>query len=105
MVRFYEGTLGLERISEDDDRVWLAVGDEARLGIWCPGEKEHGDEGGRHVHYAFAVPAGALTGLAERLRREERDVEITEHEGGDLSLYVEDPQGNVVEFWDYYDRR
>ena len=100
MLGFYERRLGLDRISEDYDRVWLRAGAEARLGLWCPGEKEHGDEGGRHVHFAFAVDAGALPALADRLCGE-----VTQHEGGDLSLYVEDPEGNVVEFWDYYDRR
>ena len=26
------------------------------------------------------------------------------HSGGDCSLYVEDPAGNVVEFWDFFAR-
>ena len=26
-----------------------------------------------------------------------------EHDGGDLSLYFEDPGGNVVEVWDYFE--
>ena len=25
-----------------------------------------------------------------------------EHDGGDRSLYVKDPAGNVVEFWDFF---
>jgi hypothetical protein len=25
-----------------------------------------------------------------------------EHDGGDRSLYTEDPEGNVVELWDYF---
>jgi len=25
-----------------------------------------------------------------------------EHPGGDVSLYVEDPEGNVVEVWNYF---
>jgi catechol-2,3-dioxygenase len=105
MVGFYETMLGLERLSEDGDRVWLAAGPSARLGLWCPGQKEHGDEGGRHVHFAFAAEAGTLSGLAERLRADGREVEVTEHEGGDCSLYLEDPEGNVIELWDYFDRR
>ena len=28
-----------------------------------------------------------------------------EHDGGDRSLYVEDPEGNVVEVWDFFARR
>ncbi len=27
-----------------------------------------------------------------------------EHRGGDRSLYVEDPEGNVVEVWDFFER-
>ena len=27
------------------------------------------------------------------------------HDGGDRSLYVEDPEGNVVEVWDFFARR
>ena len=27
-----------------------------------------------------------------------------EHPGGDRSLYVEDPEGNVVEIWDFFER-
>ena len=27
-----------------------------------------------------------------------------EHEGGDRSIYVEDPEGNVVEVWDFFER-
>jgi catechol-2,3-dioxygenase len=27
-----------------------------------------------------------------------------EHDGGDRSIYVEDPEGNVVEVWDFFER-
>ncbi len=26
------------------------------------------------------------------------------HDGGDRSIYVEDPEGNVVEVWDFFAR-
>jgi catechol-2,3-dioxygenase len=96
---FYTETFGLEVLAREDDRIWLAAGRNARLGLWSPGEKEFGDEGGRHVHFAFAAAPGTLDGLAERLDREP-----IEHEGGDRSLYVEDPEGNVVEVWDFFAR-
>jgi hypothetical protein len=57
--------------SRDGDRVWHGVGERARLGLWTPGEKEFGDEGGRH---------------------------------GDRFIYAEDPEGNVVEVWDFFNR-
>jgi catechol-2,3-dioxygenase len=27
-----------------------------------------------------------------------------EHDGGDRSFYFEDPEGNVVEAWDFFER-
>ena len=105
LVRFYEDAFGLEVLQRREDRVWLSAGREARLGIWTPGEKEFGDEGGRHVHFAFAADPGTLDALADRLRAygaAPRGPE--EHEGGDRSLYVQDPEGNVVEVWDFFAR-
>jgi catechol-2,3-dioxygenase len=92
-------------LSREDDRVWLACGPNARLGLWTPGRKEFGDEGGRHVHFAFAAGRGTLDRIRERL--EDEGVEPrgpVEHDGGDRSLYVLDPEGNVVEVWDFFER-
>jgi len=105
METFYTTVFGLRVLSRDDDRTWLACGPRARLGLWDPGEKEFGDEGGRHVHFAFSAPPGTLVALARRL--ETLGVEHRgplRHDGGDRSLYVEDPAGNVVEFWDFFVR-
>ena len=104
LARFYRDLLGLELLVEEDDRIWLACGEHARLGLWSPGEKEFGDRGGRHVHFAFSVDHGALREIARRLERaafEHRGP--VEHDGGDQSLYFEDPEGNVVELWDYFE--
>jgi catechol-2,3-dioxygenase len=102
---FYREALGLEVLSREEDRVWLGVGEGARLGLWLPGEKEFGDEGGAHVHYAFSATPGGLDDLAERLRRCGVDVEgPREHPGRDRSIYFEDPEGNVVEVWDFFGR-
>jgi catechol 2,3-dioxygenase-like lactoylglutathione lyase family enzyme len=102
---FYTAVLGFRVLSRDHDRTWLACGSRARLGLWDPGEKEFGDEGGRHVHFAFSAAPGTLVALAQRL--ETLGIEHRgplEHDGGDRSLYVEDPAGNVVEFWDFFVR-
>ena len=100
---FYE-ELGLKRLqAEEEDRVWLRVGERCRLGIWSPGEKEYSDRGGRHVHFALSVGADGLDALSARLR--ERGVEVegpVEHEGGDRSAYFFDPAGNRVELWDFF---
>jgi catechol-2,3-dioxygenase len=105
LERFYVEALGLRPLSRDDDRIWLAAGPAARLGIWSPGEKEFGDEGGRHVHFAFAADPGTLDDLAGRLRAQGATLSGPhEHEGGDRSIYLEDPEGNVVEIWDFFER-
>ena len=105
LERFYVDGLGLEVLAREDDRIWLAAGPHARLGLWTPGRKEFGDEGGAHVHFAFSAAPGRLDALADRLR--ERGTPVRgpqEHDGGDRSLYVEDPGGNVVEVWDSFTR-
>ena len=102
---FYTDLLGLRVLKREDDRVWLSAGSHARLGLWLPGEKEFGDEGGRHVHYAFSAEPGTLDTLVDRL--EARSIAVrgpVEHPGGDRSIYLEDPEGNVVEVWDFFER-
>jgi catechol-2,3-dioxygenase len=105
MEAFYTDVLGLEVLSREPDRVWLKAGRHARLGLWSPGRKEFGDRGGRDVHYAFSATSSAIDTLADRLR--ERGVTCNGpelHAGGDRSLYAEDPEGNVVEVWDFFAR-
>jgi catechol-2,3-dioxygenase len=102
LERFYR-RLGLSPLAREDDRVWLAAGERVRLGIWSPGEKEHADRGGRHVHFALSVARGTLERLDEELRAEGFEVKgPLEHEGGDRSLYVFDPEGNRLELWDFF---
>lgn len=104
LARFYQDALGFEELDREDDRIWLACGPNTRLGLWSPGEKEFGDQGGAHVHYAYSVTRGALEQIVERLTR--LGVEHkgpVEHDGGDKSLYFEDPEGNLVEAWDFFE--
>jgi catechol 2,3-dioxygenase len=105
MERFYREVVGLAPLSREDDRVWLAVGERSRLGLWTPGDKEFGDRGGRHVHFALSATPGRLDALAARLS--ERGVSVrgpVRHKGGDRSIYFADPAGNVVEAWDFMER-
>jgi catechol-2,3-dioxygenase len=105
LERFYAHGFGLEVLAREGDRVWLAAGANARLGLWRPGAKEYGDRGGRHVHFAFSAAPGGLDAVAERLRAYGAEVRGPQrHDGGDRSLYVSDPEGNVVEVWDYFGR-
>jgi len=105
LATFYAQHLGLEVLQRQEDRIWLAAGPKARLGLWRPGEKEFGDEGGAHVHFALRADAQEM----ERIRRRLAGAGFeprgpVEHDGGDRSLYVEDPEGNVVEVWDFFSR-
>lgn len=106
LERFYRHVIGLELLSRGEDRVWLAAGDYTRLGLWSPGAKEFGDRGGSHVHFALSVTPGRLEELARRLR--DTGIEVrgpVEHRGGDRSIYFRDPAGNLVEAWDFFERR
>ena len=70
-----------------------------RLGAWA---KEFGDEGGRRVHFAFSAGRARLACILERPGAiGASPTSPVEHAGGNLSIYVEDPEGNVVEIWDY----
>jgi catechol-2,3-dioxygenase len=104
LERFYCEAFGFEVLSRDGDRIWLGVGERARLGLWTPGEKEFGDSGGRHVHFALSASPGTLDDLVERLGAHASVRGPVEHPGGDRSIYVEDPEGNVVEVWDFFSR-
>jgi catechol-2,3-dioxygenase len=104
LERFYRDAFGFKTLAREDDRVWLGVGKTARLGLWSPGEKEFGDEGGRHVHFAFSAEPGTLDELARRLTGQASVRGPVEHPGGDRSIYVEDPEGNTVEIWDFFRR-
>ena len=105
LERFYCECFGCCVISRDADRIWLACGERARLGIWTAGVKEFGDRGGRHVHFALSASPGGFDRLTQRLG--DRNITFrgpVEHPGGDRSLYVEDPEGNMVEVWDFFER-
>jgi catechol-2,3-dioxygenase len=106
LAAFYE-EIGLERLATTEaDRVWLAAGESCRLGLWTSGKKEHGDRGGGHVHFAFSVGPGAIERIGNGLR--DRAIEVegpVEHEGGDRSIYFDDPEGNRVEVWDFFETR
>jgi catechol-2,3-dioxygenase len=57
------------------------------------------------VHYALSAAPGGLDAVHARLTGLGVDVRGPEqHPGGDRSLYCEDPEGNVVEVWDFFER-
>lgn len=105
LARFYVKCFGCGVISREEDRIWLACGERARLGIWTRGVKEFGDRGGRHVHFALSASPREFESLIAQLRQ--HGVAFrgpVRHSGGDRSIYLEDPEGNVVEVWDFFER-
>ena len=104
LASFYRDAFRFETLSRASDRVWLAAGERARLGRWTPGPKNFGDEGGRHVHFVFSAAPGTLDELARRAARDSPVGGAVEHPGGDRSIYVEEPEGNIVEVRDFFHR-
>ena len=104
MERFYVEVVGLSLLDRAEDRIWLSAGGQSRLGLWSIGAKEYGDRGGRHVHFALSASGRELEAIAHRLGAS--DVRVTgpvTHDGGDRSIYFRDPEGNLVEIWDYFE--
>src|SRR5215204_3619291 len=103
--RFYAEHLGLavvERWEGERPGLWLSIGREGTLGLWpveTGGEKAiHGGRGGAHVHFAFRVPVGSLDQMQTRLETLGHEVEGGwEFGSGNRAIYVDDPDGNVVE--------
>jgi catechol-2,3-dioxygenase len=102
---FYRDVLGLEfveRWGDDRPAVWFGLGGEAFLGLWsvaAGGEKAiHHGRGGSHVHYAIRLRRGTLSAMEERLASLGYEVEHFDFGNGNHSIYVDDPDGNVVEF-------
>ena len=102
--RFYHDVIGLpiaQRWTDERPAVWLALGREGFLGLWPPetggAVAIHGGRGGRHVHFALRVPMGALDTVAARLESLDYAVESWDFGNGNRAIYLDDPDGNVVE--------
>jgi catechol 2,3-dioxygenase-like lactoylglutathione lyase family enzyme len=102
--RFYHDVVGLpvaERWINERPAVWLVLGREGFLGLW-PSETGgaaaiHGGRGGRHVHFALRVPMGTLDTAKARLESLGYPVESRDFGGGNRAIYLDDPDGNVLE--------
>jgi catechol-2,3-dioxygenase len=102
--RFYHDIIGLPiaaRWSDARPAVWLAIGREGFLGLWPPESGGavalHGGRGGHHVHFALRVPIGSLDTIGARLAALGYPVEEQNFGHGNRALYLDDPDGNVVE--------
>ncbi len=90
---FYEGVLGLEPETVEEDEVLYPLPDGSSLVLRAPGPVPRG---GVHTHYALSAPADEIDRWRERV--EDEGLPTWTHEFGDTtSLYFYDPDGHCVE--------
>lgn len=109
-VAFYRDVLGcreVERWPAPRAAVWVGVGKHAVLGLWPPGSGGPGvgiagSRGGTHVHFAVYVERGTIDQWVRKLSDAGVAFEGPVQFGGaNRSLFVSDPDGNVVELGDW----
>jgi catechol-2,3-dioxygenase len=106
---FYRDLLGMREVvrwGAERPAVWLELGRHQVLGLWPPssGGRDvaiHGSRGGAHVHFAFFVDRGSLGAWKQRLEAAGLAVEGPVEFKQGSSLFVDDPDGNVVELADW----
>ncbi|MEA2365682.1 MAG: hypothetical protein QOE69_1006 [Thermoleophilaceae bacterium] len=98
---FYAGVLGFPVVDRWPEReaVWVMAGDRTRIGLWRPQVGRARGRGGVHVHYAMKIAEADYDATVARLREQGQEVEEMDFEGAGRAVYVNDPDGNVVEFW------
>jgi catechol 2,3-dioxygenase-like lactoylglutathione lyase family enzyme len=78
----------------------VMAGERTRIGLWTPQVGLHGSRGGIHVHFAMQIADADLDATIELLQSRGQEVRTatfgTSH---GRAAYVEDPDGNLVEFW------
>jgi catechol 2,3-dioxygenase-like lactoylglutathione lyase family enzyme len=99
--RFYAGVLGLPVVDRWPGReaIWVMAGERTRIGLWRPQVGLAGGRGGLHVHFALHIAETDYDAAVERLRAQGMEIEEIAFEGAGRSVYVDDPDGNVVELW------
>ena len=97
---FYAGAFGFPVVERSEGRTWLMAGTQTRIGLWRPQVGIANGRGGLHVHYAMYIHDEDFDAAVERLREHGYDPEIVVFDDDrGRSLYVSDPDGNVVECW------
>lgn len=107
---FYRDLLELPVIEEWDpprSAAWVGIGRNAVLGLWPAasggeGVGISGSRGGSHVHFAIYVEPGSLQRWQQRLTEAGLTVDgpiVFGHRN--QSIFVKDPDGNVVELGDW----
>ena len=110
-ARFYNSVVGLTpETPAGDGWAWFWAGEPGhaqrlalRKGPLLSGEHSPPPEGGRwgKVHYAFAVPHGSLEAAVEHVSGSGFEVHSSTRFDwmGATSYYLDDPDGNLLEFW------
>src|SRR5712691_12544999 len=110
VVGFHRGALELAEVEHwPPPRVatWLSIGRNAVLGLWPSasggeGVAIAGSRGGSHVHFAIYVESGSLLDWQQQLQQAGLPVEgPIQFAHPNRSLFVADPDGNVVELADW----
>jgi catechol-2,3-dioxygenase len=98
---FYADVFGFPVVERSEGRVWVMAGARTRIGLWRPQLGIASGRGGLHVHFAMQIADKDFDGAVARLRKHGRDPEMVSFDDDDRgrSLYVTDPDGNVVECW------
>jgi catechol 2,3-dioxygenase-like lactoylglutathione lyase family enzyme len=99
--RFYADVLGLPVVDRWADReaVWVMAGERTRIGLWRPQVGLAGGRGGLHVHFALHIADEDYEAAVARLRERGQEIQEIAFEGAGRAVYVDDPDGNVVELW------
>jgi catechol 2,3-dioxygenase-like lactoylglutathione lyase family enzyme len=101
--RFYSGLLGLPVVERWPHReaIWVMAGDRTRIGLWRPQVGLAGGRGGVHVHFAMHIAPQDYEAAVEHLRAAGAEVQEIAFGEQSRAAYVDDPDGNVVEIWDW----
>ena len=106
--RFYHEVLGLrsvERWSPGRRGAVLALGQQGFLLLWlperCGAAAIHNGRGGVHVHFALRIPRGTLDATKAQLEAQGTPVELHVFDNDNRALYLDDPDGNVVELSEF----
>jgi catechol-2,3-dioxygenase len=104
LADFYRRVFGWDEVSTQPDRIGLACGDRSRLGLWTNGRRSSATRVDAMCTSPFLCIPASATCWFKPLAAVGVDYHgPVEHDGGDRSVYFEDPEGNVVEAWDFFE--
>src|SRR5260370_40066346 len=100
--QFYGEVLGFE-LKRWDPRVTVAEGPGCRVQSRLYGTPGH--RGAGPCHFAFSVEPDAIPAIAEHLKAHNLLARVLDSGEGWTAVFCFDPDGNEVEFMDYFRRQ